>query len=73
MKTAKEILDEVTKGCGIVSEPYIIKAMERYVEYRFNELNKSDVIKSVCVHHFEDKFYLENGYVETCTKCGIKR
>jgi hypothetical protein len=50
MKTAKEILDEVTKGCGIVSEQYILKAMEQYAQYKVNELNKSDVIKSVCQH-----------------------
>ena len=30
MKTAKEVLDEVGKGFGLVSEPFILKAMEEY-------------------------------------------
>lgn len=59
MKTAKEILANeigVLKIDGVKWDRVsgatnkIVSAMENYAQIKVNELNKSDVIKSVCEH-----------------------
>ena len=59
MKEKEEILSKI---CGMTIDEdayriqrkteYILRAMEEYAQYKVNELNKSDVIKSVCEHEW---------------------
>lgn len=60
MKTAKEILDETTKGIGIVSEQYIIKAMEKFA-IQFEDDNGR-------ANYYEDKIDLRNRMIEELDK-----
>lgn len=57
MKTAKDFLiaKDIKVNLKNLSESWekanalILEVMEEYAQYKVNELNKSDVIKSVCV------------------------
>ena len=66
------IYEEIIKGKGEVTFDYlgkksIMKAMESYAQYKVNELNKSDVIKSVCDKH---DWQLIAPNSSRCRKCG---
>ena len=73
MKRAREILDEkfphdvdnFFDDEGVVET--IIQAMEEYAQYKVDELNKSDVIKSICVCN-EQSIMFEQG-LKVCGNC----
>lgn len=47
----------------------ISDAMEEYAQYKVNELNKSDVIKSVCIHKNETKVFRRQEVWFWCPDC----
>ena len=84
MKTAKEILDETTKGIGIVSEQYIIKAMEKfatqfeddngranYYEDKIDLMNRINVTDNKTITKLEREMHLNmQYYMEHCQAKG---
>ena len=68
MKSKEEFLDD----CYITLQPKergaILQAMESYAQYKVNELNKSDVIKSVCPKCKSDDWD-GMGQYRRCKKC----
>ena len=77
MKTAlkyfQESYDNVSEDATITLPlKNLTRIMDGYAQYKVNELNKSDVIKSVCEidkHKFEGK---NNGLYLKCKICGME-
>lgn len=71
MKTARDVLNKHFKkfgnGLPFIAQEKIITAMEEYAQYKVNELNKSDIIKSVYhQHEHENEIHTR----DTCKNCG---